>query len=247
MPHDQHGHPLDPGLAPQPARRGRLLGMARLVAALVVLVGFGFLLRTHYGTIEAWLSGLGPAAPLAFLGIQVIAVPLMFPVSVLGFLCGALFGFAAGTGLMFVGGLASASIMFAIARGLAAERVRRYAAARPRLRRFLEEADRDSLRLMVLVRLSPLHFALASYLLGASRARFGPYLLATCCVLPSSALQAWVGHSARTVGQRAASGEVTSPWHLALLVVGIVAAVVLIMLLGRMARRALDVGDGGTT
>jgi uncharacterized membrane protein YdjX (TVP38/TMEM64 family) len=219
----------------------------RLLLATAVVVAAIVLLREHFAAIEGWLAGLGPWAPLAFVAVHAVAVPCFFPVSVLGFLAGVSFGFGLGTAVLFVGGLISASIMFALARGVASARVRAYARRRPRLARFLELAEEDAVRLMILLRLSPLHFALVSYLLGASRVRFAPYLLTSAFVLPSAALQAYVGRTAKVVGNRALAGEDGNPWETVAAVVAVVAAVILTVMLGRLARRALDAGaDGGS-
>ncbi len=210
----------------------------------VILVVAAVLLREHFASLEGWLQGLGRWAPLAFLVVHVVAVPFFFPVSVLGFLAGATFGFWLGTGILFVGGMVVAAIMFALARHVMADRVRRYASGRPRLARFLDLAEDDSTRLMILLRLSPLHFSLVSYLLGASRVRFAPYWLTSAFVLPSAALQAYVGRTAREVGQRSLSGEGGNTWETVAAVVAILAAVVLTVMLGRLARRALETDQG---
>ncbi|HOX26485.1 MAG TPA: VTT domain-containing protein [Candidatus Krumholzibacteria bacterium] len=221
----------------------------RLFAVAVVFLALAVLAREQFHAVREWLAGLGPWAPLAFLGVHAVAVPLGFPVSVLGFLAGATFGFLGGTLLLLAAGLGSGCLIYLLGRGLFADRVRRYASRRPRLARFLELADRDSVRLVVLLRLSPLHYALVSYLLGAARVRFGPYVLASGLILPSAAAQAYVGQTARIVGDRLRAGEQLGPWRLALATVAVVAAVLLVVLLGRLVRRAIvgevAAGTGG--
>jgi len=72
--------------------------------------------------------------------------------------------------------------------------------------------------------------------------------------VPSAALQAWVGYTAKEVGRRSLAGDSLGGWQWVFAAVGILAAVVLTTLLGRMARRALDAtpsaaidDDGGTS
>lgn len=208
-----------------------------LVAAFVVLA---LLVRRFFPTAEAWISGLGPLAPLVFLAVHAAVVPLGFPVSVLGLLAGASFGFGLGALVLTVAALVTASLIFLLSRRLLASQVRRFAASRPRVARFLDLAGQDSLRLMVLLRLSPLHFGLICYLAGASRTRFGPYLLATFCVLPSAVMQAYIGHTARQLGEQVQRGEALGVWQVLLAMAGIVGAVLSVWLVGRLAQRALQ-------
>ena len=239
---------------PRPAGRIWWREAARVLIGAAVVVGAAILLREYFGDLEAWLEGLGAVAPLAYLAIYALAAPLFFPVSVLGFLAGALFGFWQGTLVLVIGGLVAAGIMYVLDRWLVAARIRDLAGRRPRFARFLALAEEDSLKLMILLRLSPLNYGLVCYLLGAAQVRFLPYLLASAFVLPSAALQAWVGYTAREVGRRSLAGDTLGVWQWVLAAVGILAAVVLTILLGRMARRALDAtppaaddDDGGTS
>ena len=232
--------------SPKPRTRvGWFRDAARLVLGAAAFVAAAYLIREHYDDLERWLTGLGGWAPVAFVGVHAVLVPLFFPVSILGFMAGATFGFWVATATLLVSDLVSASIMYWLGRGLLAGRVRAYAASRPRLRRFLHLADADAPRLMVLLRLSPLHYGLVCYLLGAGRVRFRPYFLTSAFVLPSAVLQAYVGATARIVGRRIGGGNGLETWQLVLAVVGVVAAALLATLLGRLARRALE--DGSST
>ena len=226
--------------------RGWLRDAGRFVLGAAAFLAAAYLVREHYDDLERWLTGLGNWAPVAFVGVHAILVPLFFPVSVLGFMAGATFGFWVATGVLLVSGLVSASIMYWLGHGLLADRVRAYAASRPRLRRFLHLADADAPRLMVLLRLSPLHYGLVCYLLGAGRVRFRPYFWTSAFVLPSAALQAYVGATARIIGRQIRGGNGPGTLQVALAVVGVVAAAVLATLLGRMARRALEAGADDT-
>ncbi len=212
----------------------------RIAAALVALVALAWLVRTQYHQVEVWLGGLGHWAPAAFLLVHAVLVTLGFPVSVLGVLAGATFGWLGATGLLLLAALVAASIMYGLGRTLLAGPARRAIARRPRLLRLMVMVDRDALRLMVLLRLSPLHFALVSYLLGTGRVPFAAYLLTTLLVLPSAAFQAYVGHAARVVGEEVALTGAIATGRLIYLGAGLLATAALAVLLGRMARRALE-------
>jgi len=211
----------------------------RVLAGLLVFVVLILLLKDHVRTLEAWLLDLGPWAPVVFVLAHVVLVSLGFPVSVLGFVAGATWGLTTATGLLLVAGLAAASLMFFISRRLLGHRVLAMAASRPRFARFLALAEDDSWRIMVLLRLSPLHYAVVCYLLGAGRVRFWPYFITSACVLPSAILQAYLGVATRRVGGQAASGEGLQTMETVLAVVGVTAAVTLLVVMGRLTRRAL--------
>lgn len=228
---------------PRPAWRD-VLRLVLAVAAFVVLV---ILLRPHVGTMEAWLRSLGWWAPVVFAAVHVVVVSVGFPVSVLGFVAGATFGFLGASALLLGAGLLAAALMFGVSRRWLAPRVRRYAASRPRLARFMMLAEADAWRIMVLLRFSPLHFAALCYLLGASRVRFWPYLVTSACLLPSALLQAYAGWTARRLGDRAAAGAGLSTVETVLSVVGLAAAAALLVVMGRLARKALDIDQDGAT
>ncbi len=216
----------------------------RVAAALMALVVLAWLVRTHYHHVEVWLGGLGHWAPAAFILVHAVLVPLGFPVSVLGVLAGATFGWLAATGLLLAAALLAASLMYLLGRTLLAGPARRAIARRPRLIRLAAMVDRDTLRLMVLLRLSPLHFALVSYLLGAGRVPYAAYVATTLLVLPSAAFQAYVGHAARVVGQEVAITGAVATGRLVYLGAGLLATAALAIVLGRMARRALEADTG---
>lgn len=218
----------------------RSWGWLHLLGLTMAFVCLALLAHHHFEVVERWLTDLGDVAPLAFVAVYAIVVTVGFPVAVLGWLAGATFGFSLAVVVLTTAALLTATLIFFLARGLLADQVRRVASSRPRLSRFLDLAGQDSLRLMVLLRLSFLHFALICYLAGASRVRFRPYLLATLCVLPSAAMQAYVGHTARRLSELASRGAPLGTWQVVLAASGIIAAVLLIWLLGRLAQRALE-------
>lgn len=220
-----------------PSLNRETLGALLVAVAVVVLVA---LTRPDPAELERWLAGAGWWAPLIFVALYVALVSVGFPASVLGFVAGATFGLLEGLALLLSAAMLTASVIFVLARRWLAGRVRTHAAARPRLSRFLDLAEADSWRVMVLMRFSPLHFAVVCYLLGASRVRFWPYLLTSLCVLPSAALQSYVGWTARRVGGQAAAGQRVDTLEVVLMALGLAAAVALLVITTRLVRRALD-------
>lgn len=229
--------PMSPARAADHDWRRETIRAVVVVAAIVVLLA---VLRPDVADLERWLAGLGFWAPLIFVALYVALVSVGFPASVLGFVAGATFGLAVGLALLLAAALLTAGVIFALSRRWLSGRVRTHAASRARLTRFLELAEADSWRVMVLMRFSPVHFAVVCYLLGASRVRFWPYMVTSLCVLPSAALQSYVGWTARRVGAQAAGGGRVDALEIVLAVLGILAAIALLVIMTRLVRRVLD-------
>ena len=239
-----HEQATPAGASRRPAGRAAA-AVVRVVGVLASLAGLAWLIRMHWPQVETWLADLGPWAPVAFVAIHALVVPLGFPVSVLGILAGATFGWLPATALLLLAGLIAAVEMYLLARHLLAARVRAWVRTRPRLAHAMALADQDAVWLMVLLRLSPLHYSAVCYLLGAARVRFRPYLWTSLLVLPSAAFQAFVGHAARVVGRGLATDGDLAAGRAVLLIAGLVATAALMLVLGRIARRALALPAAG--
>ncbi len=114
-------------------RRWRpLLLVALLVAAVVGARAWN--LAERFAELEAWIEGLGPLGPLAFLGIYIVAVVLAVPGVAITVLAGALFGAVVGTAVVSVGSTVGAALAFLIARFLARDAVARGLARSARFR-----------------------------------------------------------------------------------------------------------------
>jgi len=215
------------------------IGAAILIVLVVGLIWLGQSASRHFGTVETFMADLGAWAPLLFILCYVLLVPFCFPVSVLGFSAGALFGVFWGTLLLTLGAVLAASLVFPLARRFFRVRILAYAESRRRLVTFIRLADQDAPRLQILIRLSPLNFGLANYLLSVSRVSYRIYLLGTLCVVPSALAQAYLGYAAGRLGRMAGGTATGTPLETILTVFGLVVCVVLLFIIGRLARQAL--------
>jgi uncharacterized membrane protein YdjX (TVP38/TMEM64 family) len=202
-----------------------LLVLAGAVAAAVVGV------PTRAG-LEAWLTDLGPVAPVAFVLGYAVAVLTPVPKNVLAVTAGWVFGLGWGVGLVWVASMLGAVAAFALAHSLGREAVEvtvgdRVATVDAALRRHGTLA-------VVGLRLVPvLPFSPVSYALGLTAVPWGAYVAGTA-----------VGIVPGTVAHVAVGASVTgaSPWTFVL-------AVVVVMSLGlagaaaaRRWRRGLEHG-----
>jgi len=218
--------------------RGIFRTLAGPLVALVVLVVVGRLAGGSWPRIEEAVSEMGALGYLVFSGSWALLSCACFPVSVLGFSAGLLFGPWLGLGLVAVGGLVGGTMMFFLGRGFLRGRIRELVANRPKLAAVDRMAGREDIKLNILTRLSPLNFGLASYTLASGRSRFRAYLAGLVATLPSMIAQVWFGSLARQAGS-AAADEGEFPIGRALLLgAGVIFFAVLSWQVGRMVRRA---------
>jgi uncharacterized membrane protein YdjX (TVP38/TMEM64 family)/rhodanese-related sulfurtransferase len=185
--------------------------------------------RLDLDALDAWLSGLGFVAPLAYLGLFAAGTIAFLPGALFALAGGALFGPVWGSLLNLVGATIGASFAFLIARYLAGG----WVAARTgrRLKRLIEGVEAEGWRFVAFVRLVPLFpFNLTNYALGLTRINFWPYFITSLIAMaPGAIAYTWLGHA----GREAFAGD-ASAIRYGLLALGLLAA---IAFLPRLVRR----------
>ncbi len=185
------------------------------------------------------ISQSGPQAYFLFAAVFVGLTSLCFPVSVLGFTAGALYGPWLGLALLYPAGLVSGSLIFVLAKSVLRGVVIRLVQRDPRLATLERLAERRALRLNILARLSPINYGIVSYALGSGKSGFGAYFLGMLVILPSMAMQVWVGALAGHGGEMMAGEGEGGTLRLIGLVVGVLFLLLLGWQIGRMVRQAL--------
>jgi uncharacterized membrane protein YdjX (TVP38/TMEM64 family) len=213
-----------------------------VIAGAILILGREF--GRHLDRFQAWIDGLGAWAPVVFVGIFVILNSLFVPDILLGILAGASFGLVTGVASAGVGSVLAAILQYTLSRFLFRPSIERWVSARPYLVRVQAAVRRQELRLQFLLRLTPLNRALTSYLLGAAGVRFRGFLLGCVALVPALALEVYVGYVGRHVAQIAERPRRTVLSHEALVLAGLIAAVVAMVVISRMARRALEAAAG---
>jgi uncharacterized membrane protein YdjX (TVP38/TMEM64 family) len=158
------------------------------------------------GALQAWLEGLGPWAPVAFVALYVVGTVLLFPAALLSLAGGAVFGPVWGAVFDLIGATLGAAAAFLVARYLAAD----WVAARlsGRLGRLVAGVEAEGWRFVALARLVPLiPFNLLNYALGLTRIGFLPYVLASAvCMIPGAIAYTWLGYAGRSAAAGDAAG-----------------------------------------
>jgi len=225
----------------QEGRRESLViyGLAS-IAVLGVVFFLGEEVARNLHDFEQWLAALGPwALGVAVLG-YVVSSTVFVPDTLLGMLAGATFGFPGGLAVAAGGSFLGAAVQYVLARRLLKPIISRALVTRPGLAAVQAAVKHQELRLQLLIRLTPVNRALTSYVLGAAGVGFGRFLLACVALAPHLCLEVYFGYAGRHLAKVA--GQPTSNGWLdeASVFIGLVAAVVVMVLVARAARRALE-------
>ena len=197
-----------------------------------------------------WLEQVLPAlrSPLgiaAFVPLYALWVTLLLPGVWASMVAGALYGTWGGSFLVFLGACLGAEAAFLLGRTWLRDWARRRLLAFPKLQAIAEGVSREGLKLVLLTRLSPAFpFSLLNFAYGLSEVSLRDYTLGLVGIIPGTILFCGLGALA---GDVARFGEVLSgqadPATWALRVVGLLATVASVWLVGRAAQRAIKGGE----
>ena len=183
-----------------------------------------------------------PAGALAFIPLYAIWVTLLLPGVWASMLAGALYGTLWGSVLVFVGACLGAEAAFLLGRTLLRDWTRRRLASVPKLQAVEQAVSREGLKLVLLTRLSPAFpFSLLNLAYGLSEVSLRDYTVGLIGILPGTILFCALGALAGDVARFGAvlSGEADAgTWVLR--IVGVLATVAVVWLVGRAAQRALQ-------
>jgi uncharacterized membrane protein YdjX (TVP38/TMEM64 family) len=183
-----------------------------------------------------------PLGAVAFVPLYALWVTLLLPGVWASMLAGALYGTLWGSVIVFVGACLGAQAAFLLGRHWLRDWARQRLAAVPKLQAVEQAVSREGLRLVLLTRLSPAFpFSLLNLAYGLSEVSLRDYSIGLIGILPGTVLFCGLGALA---GDVARFGEVLSgeadPFTWTLRILGVVATVASVGLVGRAARRALD-------
>ena len=218
------------------------------MAVVALAVGVALLPVGHWaiGLVER-VRHAGAAGVAIFAATYLIAPLLLLPASILTLGAGFLYGPLWGTLLVSPLSVAAASIAFLLGRTLARRRIERRLAGNARFAAIDRAVGESGFRIVLLLRLSPVSpFSLLNYALGLTRVGFGTYLLASFLgMLPGTFLYVSLGSAATSAAQLSRPGG--GPAGRAAFWFGVVATIIVVGLLTRIARRELGRALGEKT
>ncbi len=196
---------------------------------------------------ESWIAGFGWKGMVVFTVAAVFLMAVFVPSSILGTLAGALFGLAWGSLAMAVAGIVTAALTYQIAGRLLRDRIASFLKGYPKLRAIQRAVLREGLRLQFMLRLAPINAVSVNYVLGAAAVRFPSFMVASLGMLPGLFIEVYFGHLAKHATKVAGGvGSHSSPETL-IKVGGFLATAGVLVVVGRMAQKAIaraDPGDG---
>jgi len=214
----------------------RILGGILLLAAILTLAING---QQWWPQMEQTISNSGTNGFLLFMLFFVILTMFCFPVSILGFTAGALYGPWYGLLLIYPSGILSGTLMFFLGRGLLRGFVKNLVQKNQHLQAIENMASNQATRLNILTRLSPFNFGIASYALAVGKSSITSYLLGILVILPSMTAQVWVGALAGKAGGSDENGALDNRVEMLLLGLGILFFLILTWQMGKMIRQAV--------
>lgn len=193
-------------------------------------------------SVVEWIRAAGAIGVLAYAVIFVAATVLLLPGSILTLAAGFAYGPVWGTLLVSPVSVAAAVVAFLLGRTIARRWIARKVERDPRFASLDRAIGEDGFKIVLLLRLSPVFpFAILNYALGLTTVRLRDYALASFFgMLPATILYVYLG-SLVTSATQLAGGETADggPWQTALYWGGLACALLVTVLLTRIARRAL--------
>lgn len=212
-----------------------------LAALIVLLLLVGRRLGGQLSAALNAISALGPAAPIAFIAIYILACVLFVPGLILTIGAGVIFGVVWGSIYVSIASTAGATAAFVVGRYLARNAVARRIEGNPRFRSIDDAVAREGWKIVLLTRLSPVFpFNLLNYAYGLTRVRLGEYVLASWIgMMPATVMFVYVGSLSGDVARAAAGAGAPANFRWALNAVGFAATVAVAVYATRIGTRAL--------
>ncbi len=217
----------------------------RVLLLLVLLV---LMLLTFYLPLPMWLSDLYDWSQLnpnlalfAFMVLIVAGMVLLVPVSIQAMAAGFFFGLGKGFLVMWLAGLAGFTAAFLVGRTVARPWVESWVHRRPEFVAIDEAIHQKGLLVVLLARLSLiLPYILLNYSLGLTAVRLRDYLMGSAVgMLPGIFLFVFIGTTVTDIAA-IASGELEfGDYDVLIGGFGLVAIIAIVILITRIAKKAL--------
>jgi len=221
----------------QPHLLRRIIVISTVIIAIIVI---GYWLEQHVATIEAWLANMGPWAGAGFIILFVILTPLLFSVDVLCVIAGALFTLDSAIAYVLIATMFSAVVIFYIGRHMAKDKVQMLLQKHPKLTLYERLIEENGFKVMFLLRILPLPFALMSYLFSITRVQFIPYWVATTGIFIYNSAIVYFGYIAMHMSKKLSQGANYTGPHNIMLAGGILGALLVLFIITKIAHSQIE-------
>ena len=219
-------------------RSNVVIGVALLAALLAVKL---FVAEDLLRGVLRWISGLGPLAPLIFIGMYIVAPILFVPGAILSIGAGTVFGLLKGTIYVSIGATLGATCAFLVGRYIARGWVAKKLEGNGKFEAIDRAVAREGWKIVGLARLSPFFpFNLLNYAFGLTRIRLRDYFFATWAgMIPGIVMYVYIGSLVRDVARIGVMPIHRTPAQWIFEVVGFIASIAVAVYVAYVAGKAL--------
>lgn len=231
--HRPHGHHLSSPIW------AILAGVVVVALVLALLLYFG--VEDQVIRLLQWFDAQGAWAPLLFVLIMALVVVLVLPGVLFTTGAGFVFGVIEGTLYVVAGTTLGATVAFLIARHLFGQRARQFVLAHARLRVVSAELAPQGWKIVLLTRLIPFFPSkIANYFFGLTPFPLRGYVGASLVgFIPYSLHSVYLGSIVADLSTLGVRADGRTPLEWGIYGAGFIAAIVAVVILNRLARRAL--------
>jgi len=216
----------------------RKLSVILAVAAVILVIGHE--LKLYLPDLELWIEKLGAFAPLGFIVLFVVLTPVFISVDTLCFAAGLLFSIGAGEFYIIIATYLAATLIFFLGRYLFKDRVIALIAKHKQLAALDTAINTQPFKLMFLLRLTPLPFAMLSYALAVTQVRFWPYLSATSGILIYNCSLVYMGYTTKHLAGLVSGSAKQSGVSFPLLTLGVVISLLVLFYVTKIAGETIN-------
>ena len=218
------------------------IAVGLVIGTLVIFVVCVLPVRGWATALAERIRGTGAKGVMLFILVYVLAEVALVPGSLLTMAAGFAYGPIRGLLVASPASVLAATTAFLLGRTILRGWIRRKIARAPKARALDRAVARNSFKLILLLRLSPvIPFNLLNYALGLSDATLGRYVVASFVgMLPATWLYVYLGSLATAAAGVAEASRGGGRERLALTMIGLAATVAAVVFVTRAARRALE-------
>jgi uncharacterized membrane protein YdjX (TVP38/TMEM64 family) len=220
------------------------LSIARKLSLILALAGFilitGHELELYLPALELRIETLGAFAPLGFIAIFIVLTPFFVSVDTLCFGAGLLFSFGSGEFYVVISTYLASALIFFLGRYLIKDRVIAFISNHKHLAALDSAINNQPFKLMFLLRLTPLPFAMLSYALSVTQVKFWPYLAATSGILIYNSSLVYMGYTTKHLAGLISGSDKQSGVSYPLLVLGAVISLLVLFYVTKIAGETIN-------
>ena len=216
----------------------RKLSVILTVAGVILVIGHK--LELYLPDLELWIQTLGALAPLGFILLFVVLTPVFVSVDTLCFAAGLLFSLGAAQVYMTIATYLASALIFFLGRYALKDRIVTFIAKHKQLATLDTKISHQPFKMMFLLRLTPLPFAMLSYAFSVTEARFWPYLGATSGILIYNCSLVYMGYTTKHLAGLVSGTAKQSSISYPLLALGLVVSLLVLFFVTKIARETIN-------